>query len=57
MTGTNVKDADFVRQGRPMTFDWNEKFVNAATLIKEFRIYISTFPGGKVEIFTTCSFL
>ncbi|CAG2212775.1 unnamed protein product [Mytilus edulis] len=46
VTGTNVKDADFVRQGRPMTFDWNEKFVNAATLIKEFRIYISTFPGG-----------
>ncbi|XP_063399976.1 uncharacterized protein LOC134684607 [Mytilus trossulus] len=46
VTGTNIKDADFVRQGRPMTFDWNEKFVNAATLIKEFRIYISTFPGG-----------
>ncbi|CAC5414424.1 unnamed protein product [Mytilus coruscus] len=46
VTGTNIKDADFVRQGRPMTFDWDEKFVNAATLIKEFRIYISTFPGG-----------
>lgn len=47
VTGTSVRDADYVRQGRPMTFDWDGKFINADTLIKEFRIYISTFPGGK----------
>ena len=30
-----------------MTFDWEGKFVNAGNLIKEFKMYISTFPGGK----------
>ena len=33
-----------------MTFDWEGKFVNAANLIKEFKMYISTFPGGKCVI-------
>ncbi|XP_076117799.1 uncharacterized protein LOC143085385 [Mytilus galloprovincialis] len=43
---TNVKDADYMRIGRPITFMWKDKFLNAAATIKEYKLYISSFPGG-----------
>ncbi|VDI61828.1 polycystin 2 [Mytilus galloprovincialis] len=43
---TNVKDADYMRIGRPITFLWKDKFLNAAATIKEYKLYISSFPGG-----------
>ncbi|CAG2234222.1 unnamed protein product [Mytilus edulis] len=43
---TNVKDADYMRIGRPITFMWKDKFLKAAATIKEYKLYISSFPGG-----------
>ncbi|XP_063415906.1 uncharacterized protein LOC134697555 [Mytilus trossulus] len=43
---TYVKDADYMRIGRPITFMWKNKFLKAAATIKEYKLYISSFPGG-----------
>jgi hypothetical protein len=32
--------------GRPITFDWDGKFLEAEETIEKYDIYLSTFPGG-----------
>jgi hypothetical protein len=49
--GTTVKDDDYIRIGRPMTFTWKNKFLEAAATIEKYRLYMSTFPGGKYKLF------
>ncbi|XP_052067298.1 uncharacterized protein LOC127706680 [Mytilus californianus] len=44
--GTTVKDTDFMQIGRPITFDWNSKFLEYDKTIEKYSIYLSTFPGG-----------
>ncbi|XP_076085327.1 uncharacterized protein LOC143056126 [Mytilus galloprovincialis] len=44
--GTKVKDDDYIRIGRPITFSWKEKFMNAEATIENYRLYLSSFPGG-----------
>jgi hypothetical protein len=39
--GTTVKDDDYIRIGRPMTFTWKNKFLEAAATIEKYRLYIS----------------
>ena len=44
--GTTVKDDDFMRISRPITFEWGGKFLEAQQTIETYDIYLSTFPGG-----------
>ena len=46
-SGHTVKDEDFVQIGRPMTVDWKGKFLEAEGTVQKFKVYISTYPGGK----------
>ena len=46
-----MKDDDYIRIGRPMTFSWKNKFLQAAATIEKYRLYMSTFPGGKYKLF------
>ena len=40
--------------GRPITFDWDGKFLEAKETIEKYDIYLSTFPGG-LFIYSGCS--
>ena len=44
-----MKDEDFVQIGRPMTVDWKGKFLEAERTVQKFKVYISTYPGGKYD--------
>ncbi|VDI26069.1 Hypothetical predicted protein, partial [Mytilus galloprovincialis] len=48
--GTKVKDDDYIRIGRPITFSWKEKFMNAEATIENYRLYLSSFPGGQCMV-------
>ncbi|XP_061189002.1 uncharacterized protein LOC133197151 [Saccostrea echinata] len=43
---STVRDMDFIKYGSQVTVDWTNKFVNASTLVANFKLYISTKPGG-----------
>ncbi|CAC5370733.1 unnamed protein product [Mytilus coruscus] len=44
--GTKVKDDDYMRIGRPITYTWKNEFLNAEATIESYRLYLSSFPGG-----------
>ena len=37
--------------GRPIEFNWDGKFLEADATIENYRLYLSTFPGGSYAIF------
>ena len=37
--------------GRPIEFNWDGKFLEADATIENYRLYLSTFPGGSYTIF------
>jgi hypothetical protein len=39
--GTTVKDDDFMRTSRPITFEWGGKFLEAQQTIETYDIYLS----------------
>ncbi|KAK3101347.1 hypothetical protein FSP39_002877 [Pinctada imbricata] len=41
-----IKDEDSIRQGYPITINWQNKFKQAETIISSFKVYLSTYPGG-----------
>ncbi|KAK3101903.1 hypothetical protein FSP39_007221, partial [Pinctada imbricata] len=47
MLGSSIKDQDHIKYGFPFVIDWQNKFLNADKSIARFRVYLSTFPGGK----------
>ncbi|CAC5386461.1 unnamed protein product [Mytilus coruscus] len=44
--GTTAKDDDYMRIGRPITYTWKNKFLDAEATIEKYRLYLSSFPGG-----------
>ena len=47
--GNLTKDVDFAKLGDELYVDWTSKFLDAKLGgINMFRLYISTYPGGKL---------
>lgn len=41
------KDVDFVKSGAPFTIRWTNVFKDDTDIIDRFKVYVSTYPGGK----------
>ena len=42
-----MKDQDNMKYDFPFTIDWKNKFLDAANSIAKFKVYLSTYPGGR----------
>ena len=41
------KDVDFIKPGAPFTIRWTNVFLDSTNIIDRFKVYLSTYPGGK----------
>jgi hypothetical protein len=41
------KDVDYIKPGSPFTIRWQSVFIGHSDMMDKFKVYISTYPGGK----------
>lgn len=41
------KDVDYIKPGSPFTIRWQNVFIGHSDMMDKFKVYISTYPGGK----------